>query len=325
MDNVLVLFESDPDFRKELESIFTGYNVIFNESRNTGALDAETAGNATVIFGNPGADFLALCTRLQWLQLQSSGADGFVSGEVKETVQLTSATGCFGHTVSEYMLALTLAVIKKLHLYRDEQAACRWQYRGEVKSVRGAVVLVIGLGDIGSEYARLMKAFGAYVIGVRRTVRAKPDYVDELLSVKQMEEALPRADVVTLIVPGTKETAGLIGRPQLAKMKKDAILINAGRGSAVDTEALCDALESGSLGGAGLEVTNPEPLPSDHRLWKMENALITPHISGGRCGYMTQTYQDLMKFNLENARRFVRGEALESLVDYKTGFCFPKK
>jgi len=322
MDNALVLFKSDPDFRTELEGILDGYKVIFNESENTDSIDPKAAENATVVFGNPSIAFLKRCPRLKWLQLQSSGTDGYVTGEIKETVLLSSATGCYGHAVSEHMTALTLAVMKKLHLYRDEQAASRWKSRGAVKSVKDAVVLVIGLGDIGTEYARLMKALGAYVIGVRRTVRAKPDYVDELLPVAQMEQALPRADITALIMPATKDTAGLIGRSQLAKMKKDAIIINAGRGSAIDTEALCDALETGALGGAGLEVTDPEPLPPDHRLWKLENALITPHVAGGR--YVPQTYQYVTRHILENARRFVRGEALKSLVDYKTGFCFPQ-
>ena len=324
MNNALVLFKSDPDFRKELESVLSGYNVIFNESEKTDSIAPETAENTTVILGNPKADFLALCPRLKWLQLQSSGADGYVNGEInKETVLLTSATGCYGHAVSEHMAALTLALLKKLHLYRDEQAACRWQNRGQAKSIRDAVVLVIGLGDIGSGYARIMKALGSCVIGVRRSTRTKPDYVDELLLADQMEEALPRADVVALVIPGTKDTVSLISQPQLAKMKKDAIIINAGRGSAIDTEALCNALEAGTLGGAGLDVTDPEPLPPDHRLWKMENVLVTPHVAGGR--YMSETYHYIMKLNLENARRFVRGETLESLVDFKTGFCFPKK
>ena len=323
MDNALVLFESDPGFRKELEGILSGYKITFNESDNTDSIDAETAGNATVIFGNPKADFLKLCTRLKWLQLQSAGTNGFVSGEVKETVQLTSATGCYGHAVSEHMLALTLAVMKKLHLYRDEQAACRWQNRGVVKSVQDAVVIAVGFGDLGTNYAKRMKALGAYVIGVDIIARPKPDYADELLLLEQLDEAIPRADVIALTIPGTKDTAGFFGQSKLAKMKKDAILINAGRGSAVDTEALCDALEANALGGAGLEVTDPEPLPPEHRLWKFENVLIPPHVAGGR--YMPQTYQYIMKLNLENARRFVRGEALKSLVDYKTGFCFPEK
>jgi phosphoglycerate dehydrogenase-like enzyme len=163
-----------------------------------------------------------------------------------------------------------------------------------------------------------MKALGAYVIGIRRTAHAKPDYVDELLLPPELEEALPRADVVAMAVPGTKDTVGLIGRSQLARMKKDAVIINAGRGSAIDTEALCNALESGSLGGAGLDVTDPEPLPADHRLWKLENAVITPHVAGVR--FMKETGEYVMKMNLENARRFIQVEPLESLVDYKTGY-----
>ena len=215
-------------------------------------------------------------------------------------------------------MALTLALIKKLHLYRDEQSAGRWQPRGTVKSIQGAVVITVGLGDLGSNYARRMKALGSYVIGVALTARAKPDYTDEFILFEQLDEALGRADVVALTIPGTKDTAGLFGQSKLAKMKKGAVLINAGRGSAVDTEALCDALESGALAAAGLDVTDPEPLPQGHRLWKLENAFITPHASGGR--YMPETGQYIMKLNLENARRFVRGEALESLVDYKTGY-----
>ena len=321
MDNVLVLLETDPAFREELTSVFSAYNVIFNEKKN-GAIDALSAENATVILGNPSAALLKRCPRLKWIQLHSAGTDGYAAGELKENILLSCASGCYGHAVSEHMVALTFELFKKLHLYRDEQSVCRWKSRGKVKSIQDAVTLVIGLGDIGSGYARRMKALGAYVIGLRRTAHPKPDYLDELLLSDEMEEALPRADLVALIVPRTKETSGLIGRSQLAKMKSDAIIINAGRGSAIDTEALCDALESGALGGAGLDVTDPEPLPAGHRLWKLENAVITPHISGGR--YMSETGGYIEKLVLENARRFIRGEALESLVDYRTGYRIPK-
>jgi len=292
--------------------------LTFNETADTDSIDAETASETVVIFGNPKTDFLRVCPRLKWLQLQTAGADGYINGELGDKVLLSCASGGFGHAVSEHMVALTFELLKKLHLYRDEQSACRWQNRGKVKSIQGAVILVIGLGDIGSCYARRMKAMGAYLIGVRRTAHSKPEYLDELLLPQQMESVFPRADVVALSVPGTKDTVGLIGRQQLAMMKKDAVVINAGRGSAIDTDALCDALESGTLAGAGLDVVNPEPLPSEHRLWRLENAVITPHISGFR--YMPETVQYVMKINLENALRFVRGERLGSLVDYETGY-----
>ena len=322
MDKVLVLFETEPAFREELKSVFGGFSIVFNENNDTSSIDAETAGDTTVIFGNPEAGFIRLCPRLKWLQLQSAGTDGYTGGKLDENVLLTCATGGYGHAVSEHMVALTFELLKKLHLYRDEQSKGRWQSRGKVKSIEGAVVLVVGLGDIGASYGLRMKALGSHVIGVRRTVHAKPDYLDELLLSDRIEEALPRSDVVALIVPGTKETAGLIGRSQLAKMKRDAVIINAGRGSAIDTEALCDALESGALGGAGLDVTDPEPLPPGHRLWKLENAVITPHVAGGR--YMSETGRYIMELNLQNARRFVRGETLESLVDYRTGYRIPR-
>lgn len=322
MDNALVLFETDPAFREELVRVLSGYKVIFNEKADTSSIDAQTAGDITVIFGNPSADFIKLCPRLKWLQLQSAGTNGFVTGELNEKVLLTCATGCYGHAVSEHMVALTLELLKKLHLYRDEQAAGRWQSRGQVKSIQGAVVIIVGFGDLGSNYAKRMKALGSYVIGVDRVARAKPDYLDEFLLLEQLDEALKRADVVALAVPGTKDTVGFFSRAKLAKMRKDAVIINAGRGSVLDTEAVCDALESGALAAAALEVVDPEPLPPGHRLWKMENAVITPHVAGGR--FMPETGQYMMKLNLANARRFVQGQPLESLVDYKTGYCFPK-
>jgi len=323
MDNVLVLFETDPVFRADLKAILSDLNVVFHESGDTSSIDAETAKNTVAIFGNPKAGFLTLCPRLRWLQLQTAGANDYVNGELNESVMLSCATGVYGHAVSEHMLALTFGLLKKLHLYRDEQAFGRWKDRGKVRSIRNAVVLVIGLGDIGSAYARCMKALGAYVIGIRRTAHAKPDYVDELLLPSWLEEALPRADVIAMAVPATKETAGLISRGQLAKMKKGAVIINAGRGSGIDTNALCDALESGNLGGAGLDVTDPEPLPADHRLWKLENAVITPHVAGAR--FMKETGEYMMKINLENAKRFILNEPLENLVDCKTGYRIAKE
>ncbi|MDR3342026.1 MAG: D-2-hydroxyacid dehydrogenase [Treponema sp.] len=318
MAKAIVLFETDSAFRDQLRETLQGIQVIFNEGNDTRHIDEGVAQETVIIFGNPSVDFLRRCLHLKWLQLQSAGTDGYVTGELGSTVLLTNASGGYGHGVSEHMVGLTFALMKKLHLYRDEQRECRWQPRGQVKSIQGAVVLVVGLGDIGSDYARRMKALGAYIIGVRRTAHAKPDYVDELLVSGQMEEALPRADIVALIVPGVKNTMGLIGRQQLAKMKKGAIIINDGRGSAIDTEALCDALESGALDGAGLDVTDPEPLPPGHRLWKLENAVITPHVAGGR--YLPETGHYIMKLNLENAARFMKGQSLESLVDFKTGY-----
>jgi phosphoglycerate dehydrogenase-like enzyme len=327
MDKALVLFQTDEDFRKKLALVLANYHILFIENANpfkidSASVDEPAAADTVIIFGNPPVDLLRRCPRLKWVQLQSAGSDNYTGGEFEPGVLFTNATGVYGHAVSEHMTAMTLEIVKKLHLYRDEQLAGRWHHgRGKVKSIQGALVLVVGLGDLGSGYARRMKGLGAYVIGVRRTAQAKPDYVDEQYQADKLDELLPRADVVCLMLPGTKDSAGLFNRERLAKMKKGAIILNGGRGSAIDTEALCDALESGALDGAGLDVTAPEPLPPGHRLWKIENAVITPHISGGRT--MPQTGAYMMDLNLKNAARFVKGEKLVNLVNFQTGYRFP--
>jgi phosphoglycerate dehydrogenase-like enzyme len=317
MDKALVMFVPDKKFREELPLAMPGYEILFHEG-DAGKIDEGTAGDITVIFGNPGRDLIARCPRLKWIQLQSAGTDGYCNGEIGPGVLLSCATGGYGHGVSEHMAAATLQVIKKLHLYRDEQNQGRWRPRGPVRSILGSTVLILGLGDIGAEYAWRMKALGAYIIGVRRTDHAKPDSVDEVYLSNRLEELLPRADVLALALPGVAETRGIIGRDQLAKMKEGAVIVNGGRGSAIDTEALCDALESGHILGAALDVTDPEPLPEGHRLWKLEGAVLTPHIAGGR--NMAETAGHIMALNLENAARFVRGRRLISMVDLKTGY-----
>jgi phosphoglycerate dehydrogenase-like enzyme len=317
MDKALVLFQADASFREQLAKILTGYEIIFNEGTETAKIDPAAAGDIVIIFGSPNQDFIKRCPRLRWIQLQSAGTDGYVNGEIGSEVLLSCATGGYGHGVSEHMVAMTFELVKKLHLYRDEQIKGCWKPRGQVKSILGSVVLVVGLGDIGCEYAWRLKALGAYVIGIRRTVQPKPDCVDEQYLTEKLDELLPRADIVAMILPGVG-TAGIIGREQFAKMKEGAVIVNGGRGSAIDTEALCDALESGHLGGAGLDVTMPEPLPAGHRLWQIENAVITPHVAGGR--NMPETGQYIMELNLENALRFLKGETLKSLVDIKTGY-----
>jgi phosphoglycerate dehydrogenase-like enzyme len=318
VDKALVLFSADDDFKRELAKALPAYELVFNGNGDTGNIPPLAARDITVIFGNPPKDLIRLCPRLKWIQLQSAGTDGYVNGEIGPETLLSCATGGYGHGVSEHMLAVTLQIVKKLHLYRDEQNKGRWQGRGQVKSILGSTVLVVGLGDIGSEYARRMKALGAYVIGVRRTAQPKDDWIDEVYLTDKLDELLPRADIVALILPGIKDTEGIINRDRLAKMKRGTVIVNAGRGSAIDTEALCDALESGHIAGAGLDVTMPEPLPKGHRLWQLEGAVITPHIAGGR--NMPETAQHIMKLNLENAARFAKGERLQSLVDVKTGY-----
>lgn len=280
---------------------------------------AEDLAWADALLGNIDPELLKNAPNLQWMQTSSAGVEPYVKpGTLPEGAALTNATGAYGLAISEHMLGMLLMVLKKLELYRDAQRDGAWQSQGSVRSVYGATVLVLGMGDIGGDFGRLCKAMGAYVVGVRRTDAQKPDYADEVRLIDELDALLPRADVVAVTLPGTQATRGLLNRERIGRMKPGAVVLNVGRGYIIDTEALCDALEDGRLGGAGLDVTEPEPLPKGHRLWRIPTAVVTPHVSGGY--HLFETHQRIVGIFAENMRRFIAGEPLRNLVDFSTGY-----
>ncbi len=274
---------------------------------------------AQVILGNVPAAMLHGSPALEWLQTNSAGVEPYIRpGVLAGDTLLTNATGAYGLAIAEHMLGMLLELFKKLELYRDAQKSGAWQSQGAVKAVYGSTVLVLGMGDIGGEFAARCKALGAKVIGVRRSPRPCPEYADEVHLLEDLDSLLPQADVVAVTLPGTDATRGLMSRERLAKMKEGAVLLNVGRGFIVDTEALCDALERGHLSGAGVDVTDPEPLPPTHRLWNIPTAVVTPHISGFY--HLRQTHERIVDIFLENLRHFQAGEPLRNLVDFATGY-----
>ena len=274
---------------------------------------------AQVILGNVPAAMLHGSPALEWLQTNSAGVEPYIQpGVLAGAPLLTNATGAYGLAIAEHMLGMLLELFKKLELYRDAQKSGAWQSQGAVKAVYGSTVLVLGMGDIGGEFAARCKALGAKVIGVRRSPRPCPEYADEVHLLEDLDSLLPQADVVAITLPGTDATRGLMSRERLAKMKEGAVLLNVGRGFIVDTEALCDALERGHLSGAGVDVTDPEPLPPTHRLWNIPTAVVTPHISGFY--HLRETHERIVGIFLENLRHFQAGEPLRNLVDFATGY-----
>lgn len=274
---------------------------------------------AQVILGNVPAAMLHGSPALEWLQTNSAGVEAYIQpGVLAGDTLLTNATGAYGLAIAEHMLGMLLELFKKLELYRDAQKSGAWQSQGAVKAVYGSTVLVLGMGDIGGEFAARCKALGAKVIGVRRSPRPCPEYADEVHLLEDLDSLLPQADVVAITLPGTDATWGLMSRERLAKMKEGAVLLNVGRGFIVDTEALCDALERGHLSGAGVDVTDPEPLPPTHRLWNIPTAVVTPHISGFY--HLRETHERIVGIFLENLRHFQAGEPLRNLVDFATGY-----
>lgn len=281
--------------------------------------DARTAtgeefSRATVILGCPSPSALGNCPKLKWLQTWSAGVAPYLApGVLPAGCKLTSAVGCYGPAVSEHMLASALSLMKRLPAYRDNQNTNRWADEGQVKSFRGATVLLLGTGDIGSHFARLTKALGAHTIGLNRHPETPVEGIDELHPLAQLDAWLPRADVVAMSLPEAPETIHLIDARRLALMKPDAILVNAGRGSGVDCLALAGALKQGHLWGAALDVTEPEPLPGDHPLWDCPNLLLTPHTAGG--DRLEDTVHRIAALALDNLNRFLAGEPLKNLMN----------
>ena len=270
--------------------------------------------DAYIILGPLTPELAKYAGQCAWLQLSFAGADAFqVPGALPKETVLTNAVGAYGLTVSEHMLAQTFAMLRRFGEYGRNQAAHVWKHMGEVASVEGATTAVLGLGDIGGSYARKMKALGAYVIGLRKSDREKPDYVDEQYTIDRLDEVLPRADIVAMVLPGGSETYHLMDAARIARMKPGACLLNVGRGGAVELPALRKALEEGRLRGAALDVTEPEPLPPEDPLWDLPNVILTPHAAGHL--FLPETLNRIVRIMGENLRRWVAGEPLRNVVE----------
>lgn len=315
MDTILNVLPLDEAQRQAFRAAASWAEHIFRPTSDfpNSAMECppDECTNATIVVGCVGPEFLRKCPNLKWCQTWSAGVDPYLApGALQDGVMVTSAVGAYGQSVSEVMLASLLSLMKHLPAYRDNQHAQRWADAGRVKTLRGETVLLLGTGDIGSHLAELVKALGARTVGLNRhPEKALPNF-DELHSIAQLDDYLPQAGVVAMSLPGTPETAGLMDARRLALMRPDAILLNAGRGSAVDCLALADALQSGKLWGAALDVTEPEPLPQGHPLWDCENLVLTPHVAGG--DHLPCILPNIVDIALENLRRYHNGEPLRN-------------
>ncbi len=227
----------------------------------------------------------------------------------------TSAAGAFAATVAEHAFMLLLAGVRALpgHL-----AATTWRQReffDKVGTLRGARVAIIGAGGIGRALIPMLTAVGATVVAVNRS-GVPVEGAAETLPADRVDEVFPRVDHVVVAAPATGETRHLIGRAQLAQLGSRSWVINVARGPLVDTDALVDALRDNTIGGAGLDVTDPEPLPDGHPLWALPNAIITPHDSNPPSVRATAFAEHVT----ENVRRFVAGEALTARIDPVAGY-----
>lgn len=273
----------------------------------------EQFAQATVILGWPRPNMVAQAAHLKWFHCMWAGTEEYVD-VMPAGAALTSSAGTNSQSVSEHLLASLLALYRKLPLCRDRQREHKWdQDIGSVRTLVGATVLVAGAGHVGSAFAQLCKALGAKrTIGLKRSVNVPVPGFDELFPLSELDRLLPQADVVALTLPHTPETDGLMDRARLARMKEDAVLLSAGRGTVLDQDALVELMNGGHLWGAALDVTTPEPLPEDSPLWDVPNLLLTSHVAGGL--RLPVTRENCVRLALENLKRYLAGEPLENVV-----------
>jgi len=316
MKNVLVLLPIEERHKARLVAAGEGCRFTYS---TRAAATKEQIQSADIILGCAPPAKIAASEKLEWLQLDSAGADAYVKpGVLHAKTLLTNATGAYTKAVAEHAFALTLMLQKKLHLYRDDQRRCVWGDHGMSSTLSSATVAVIGLGDIGQYYAKLVKALGARVIGVKRRASDPPDCVDELVVTSELDSVLPRADVILSVLPGTPATTRLYTAERFAAMKDSAIFINCGRGSAVAMDVLYQAIASHQIAAAAIDVAETEPLPPDSPLWGLDDLVITPHVAGNY--HLPDILERVVDISAENLRAYLKGEPLRNMVDFSTGY-----
>jgi len=300
---------------KKLRNALPDTEIDFCKDSDPGE---EQLARADFILGRPDPALLKHCRNLKLLQLRSAGADRYLHGAVPEGAVLATSGGSLGQSVGEHMTGMLLALMKRLDAYSRNMTDALWQDEGPARTIVGATSLILGLGGVGGEFAWRMKALGSYVIGVRRAGTDKPDFVDELHLSESLEDLLPRADILALYLPSTDATQNLMDRRRLSLMKDDAYILNGGRGSAIDQDALCDLMDSGKFAGVGLDVAVPEPLPPTHRLWKTPRVLICPHIAG--TDHLSETLDYIIDIAAQNIAACISGGTIQSEIDFSTGY-----
>jgi phosphoglycerate dehydrogenase-like enzyme len=280
-----------------------------------------------ICVGNPATRLLIDAPNVRWCQLWSAGADWlFRLPDIHaSSAVITTAAGVHPEPIGEHVFAMILSLARRFPELMVAQQERTWHKPDRVhivhevirvREVYGSTLLILGAGTIGTELARLAKAFKMTVLGIRNDPSKTSDDIDEMHAPDALHELLPRADVVVSILPLTPVTEHVMNADAFAAMKPGALFINVGRGKTVDEHALIQALQQGHLGGAGLDVFEVEPLPEASPLWKMPNVMITPHCAGSTPSYQARA----MDIFVDNLERYLQGKPLKNVVDVARGY-----
>jgi phosphoglycerate dehydrogenase-like enzyme len=303
---------------RQLAEAMPEVRVVIAEDQATAEreiVDAEAA------FGWLPRELLAKAKRLRWLQApQAAPAAGYYYPEmIEHALSVTNFREIFNDHISTHIMAFVLAFARGLHVYIPQQLRREWKKPGENRGVVAlpeATALIVGVGGIGAETARLAAGFGITVLATDARRSDTPPGVAELHKPDALDSLLPRADFVILTVPHTPATEGFMNRARFQRMKRSAFFINIGRGMTTKLDDLVAALNAGEIAGAALDVYEQEPLPSDHPLWTMPNVLMTPHMAGYGPHLDERRYQIM----IDNCRAFLDGKPLRNIVDKASWF-----
>ena len=303
---------------ERLQADYPGTQIIGVDS-SAGAV-AQAAG-ADAIIGFCRDDIVAAADELVWIQIFSAGSerclavDKVGNGDILLTNMQKMSSPVIGEHAVAMMMSLTRGLVPYAKVMRDGAWERGMAESAGMTSLAGKTVLVVGLGGIGTAVARRAHGLGTYVIATRNSSRSGPDFVGYVGLSDELLTLAARADVVVNALPLTPKTTNLFDRAFFEAVKPGALFINVGRGGSVVTDELVAALKDGRIGGAGLDVTQPEPLPADHALWQMDNVIITPHVAGS--GGERERHGVLVN---ENVRRFIAGDKLLNVVDPQKGY-----
>ncbi|MBQ0037657.1 MAG: D-2-hydroxyacid dehydrogenase [Clostridiales bacterium] len=295
-----------------------GFAVDFYPDR---LLPAGHEGDYEILFGRCSHETLKSAKNLKWYCCSFAGVDDLLRDELypNPNVVLTNSSGAYGITISEHVIMVLLMMMRRMPEFEELVRQQQWQREMPMRSIRGCSVTMLGTGDIGTNIARRVKGMGAKTVrGVRRTQKPADPAFDEIYTFEHLDELLPSAEVLIMAMPSTPDTIGILSRERIALLPKDALVINVGRGTAVDQDALIEALEEERIAGAALDVMVPEPPEKDHPLWHTKNLLLTPHTSGNMS--LGLTCDLIVEEFCADLRSYAAGLPLKHLVDRSRGY-----
>ncbi len=308
--------------QKQLELIKTAADEV-NATVHFYTSDAdipESDFDADIIYGFA-PSIVKTSRTLKWLCVPWAGVDSIMAPDYFANTDclLTNSAGAYGVSIAEHMIAVSLVMMRRLNEFMEETRNGQWLKPRPQKSLKDCRITVLSTGDIGTTFAKRAAAFEpAAIVGVCRSGKSSEAVYEKVLPVSQLDTILPKTDLLAMSLPATPETKGILSRERMALLPEGAYIVNVGRGSAIDEDALADNLENGHIAGAALDVFQTEPLPSDSRLWHTKNLLITPHVAGNMT--LPYTRNKNVEMFIEDLHNFVEGRPLRYLVDRKLGY-----